>query len=394
MPPVNLFGPSQITGMPNEFVTEIVPVLREILTNEFPLWSRLARSQAPGETYNVETYDTKPRKYTLQTAIASAGATSIVLAGDCPLGVGDVLEISNNAGSATERVEVTADRSFSTNTTLTVRRAREGTSGITNDLSGNTTVYLIGNSRNGAEIDLNATRVGRTSTPNYIQTFQEAVQTGGKANAVSNVRIPSQFASLFETDKNVKSLEYLQNIETTVLYGIGEAPSAMGDRAKMIGIKSWINKYNSGANVRIAAGGSYTKFSLIADAFQKALDAGGNPNVALCSTNFMGFLAQWGFPLQQFQNPMVTSALGVPINAFLVPFLQMPVTLIPHLMMRPGTFCALTWEDLSLKFIREMFWLPRGVRGDVQEGDWLGDYGLEIKHPGWHAWVEGITSVA
>jgi hypothetical protein len=59
-----------------------------------------------------------------------------------------------------------------------------------------------------------------------------------------------------------------------------------------------------------------------------------------------------------------------------------------------GTACSATSEELALRYIRPISFQQRGIRGDAIEGDWIGDYALEMVNPSHHAWVEGITGFA
>jgi hypothetical protein len=71
-----------------------------------------------------------------------------------------------------------------------------------------------------------------------------------------------------------------------------------------------------------------------------------------------------------------------------------PLVFIPSLQLRAGTAIVLSSNDIDVRTLREMYWNPRGVRGDAMMGDWIGDYCINVDHPQYHAWVEGITTVA
>jgi len=51
--------------------------------------------------------------------------------------------------------------------------------------------------------------------------------------------------------------------------------------------------------------------------------------------------------------------------------------------MRKGSAFVGTSSDLKMRFIREAFFQKRGLRGDAWEGDFIGDYAIELGHPGW-----------
>lgn len=389
-------GILQNISLVNEQTTVLYPYLREVFINETPLITRLPREVAEGQVYNMITYDVRPRTYTLAAAFTASGADlDITLAteGASSLMVGDVLEVLDTAGTASERVEVTE---IVSNTVVNVRRAREGTTVIANTAAGaaaSLVVTLIGNSRTGAEVDVAGKRTVRTLTPQYVQTFQSPVQVGGLANAVRNTRLPAGFSDVFSLEQQVAMTEMMRDQEYSSYYGIGEAPSAAGDRAKQKGVRKQISAYNSGSNLKLAAGASYTFLSFVADAIQKCIDGGGDPDSVICSTSFLTGLLTWGFAKQQITTPRLNE-LGLPINEIAVPFASGIITFIPSYQMKAGSACVLTSRDAKMRFIREEFWQQRGLRGDAKEGDFIADTCVELGHPGWHAWVEGITSFA
>lgn len=364
-----------------EQTTVLYPYLREIFINEAPLVTRLPRVQAAGETYQILTYDVRQRTgLTLGAALADNTNTTVVVSDNTPLLTGDVLEVDS------ERVEVTAINSDGV--TLTVRRGVEGTAGATH--SNAAAVTLLYNSASGTEVDKQANRAIRSSVTQYVQTFQFPVQVGGKALAVQNIALPAGFADVFSGEQKVKVTEMMRDEEYACYYGKGEAPGSGNTRAKMKGLKTLIDS----GNVTTSNAASYTKASFIADLFQKALDGGGNPDMVLCSTDFMTGLSTWSVGLQQFNNPQLTPYLGIPIKMFMVPFLGQPAVFVPSYQLKKGTAVALTSSDLKVRHLRQESWMGRGRRGDAYEGDWLCDIAIELDHPKWHAWREGITSYA
>lgn len=395
-------GILQNFSLANEQVTVLYPYLREVFINEAPLFSRLPMEVADGQHYNIVGYDVRPRTYTLNAAII-AGDTSITLVDATPLMVGDVLEMFVTGGASTERIEVTGDP---TATTVAIRRAREGTSAVANDNTGNKTLTLIGNSRTGAEIDQTGNRSVRWLIPQDVQTFTSPVQIGGLANAVRNTRLPPGISNVFTLEQKVKMTEMVRDIEYASYFGKGEAVAATGDRAKMKGLKALIGYYNGGAtpaagsntNVKTNGGASYTFLNFVADAVQKCIDGGGNPDTVLCSTGFATGLATWGFAKQQMIEPNYTK-IGTPIDGITIPIAGKPINFVPSFQLKePGNSnhlaMVLTSTDLKMRFIREASWRARGVRGDAQEGEYFGDYCIEAGHPGWHSYVSGISSFA
>ena len=377
---------------PIEFAAEqptvITAVMREVFVNENPLFARLSHTKATSEVYTINSYDYRQRSYALGTGDLTNVAALLPLADASPFQVGDVLELDN--GTAIERVEVLAPPVLTTTpNTLTIRRAREGTTAAA-FLTSATTVRLIANARTGAEIDQQAFRTVSTGLQQIVQTFQYPVQVGGKAEAISNVALPPGVTSVFGHDRAIKLGETVRDIENAMYYGKGEVPVAVGDRGKMKGLKTLIKS----ANVKTNAGASYTRTAFLADSVQKIYSAGGMPDTIVCSTDFLGYLDTW-VPLKTAQmGNGKTSELGFPITTFVLPLGAQPLVFVPSLQLRAGTAIVLSSMDLEVRYLRELAWKPRERRGDAMEGDWIGDYAIHLGHPQWHAWVEGITSAA
>jgi hypothetical protein len=380
--------------------TVIYPYLREVFINEAPVVTRAHREAAAGVSYSIDTYDVRARTKTLTSAIVT-GDSTITLNDTTSLVIGDILELINTAGSAVERLQVTA---LPSSTTATITRAMSGTTAIANDTTGgaaNNVVKVIGTSKFGSEVDTIATRATRTLIPQYVQSFLLAAQMSRLANQVQNTALPPGIASPFDLEQQTKMTELVRDEEYTLYFGMGEAPSTTVT-AKCRGIKQLIGYYNGGSsapalnsnvNVKLAAGGSYTFLNFVADGIQKAIDGGGDPDTIICSTNFLGGLNTWGYAKSQIIEPRTTK-LGVPIAEITVPLASKPITIIPSYQMPAGTACVLTWRDLLVRYIAEETWLPRAIRGQAIEGEYYADLCPELGHPGWHAWVEGITSFA
>jgi Family of unknown function (DUF5309) len=400
--PLDINNLLQAVQLGVESYIPLAAYLREVFINEAPLLMRLPRKPAISESYNIITYDVRPRTYTLNAAITTGG-TTLTLVDATPLMPGDVLELPKTDNSAYERVEVlpvalTNGQGLigATNdgVTVTIRRGVEGTAAVANDTTGGyTTLTLIGNSRTGAEINQAGNRAVRTAIPQQVQTYQFPVTLGGKAQAVETVALPSGVPDIFTLEQRTKATEFLRDIEYGMYYGIGERPSAAGDRAKQSGLRKLIGYYKSGANVKLNAGSSYTRLNFVADGIQKAIDGGGDPDVCVVSTNFLSFIATWTNGAQFFMDPEYTD-LGVEIVAYKTAFTGKPMTFIPSYQMRPGTALIGTSKDMKVRYLRQESFLRRAILGDASMGDFLGDFAVEIGHPGWHAWIEGISSVA
>lgn len=380
----------QLSG---EQSTVLYPYLREVYINECPLVTRLPRLPSEGAVFSIVSYDIRPRSYTLAAAFTASGADlDITLVDASPLLVGDVLEVKDTAGTATERVEIV---SMTSATVFNVRRAREGTSVIANTAGGSADsliVTLIGNSRTGSEYDQEAARAIRTAIEQYIQTFQIPVQVGGLANAVRNTHLPAGFSDVFSMEQKIALNTMMVDEEYTSYYGIGEKAVAQGDRAKQKGARTLIATFNGGSNLVTSPlnAAAYKPEDLVRDTIQKIIDAGGDPDAMLCSTDFLGGLMTWGFPAMNV-TPR-ESALGVAIKEIVVPFASGPITLIPSPKLKRGSAIVLTSSDACIREVRAEQFKPRGSRGDVNEGDALSSIALELGHAGWHAMVENITA--
>jgi hypothetical protein len=366
--------------------TVITTVRREVFVDEAPLFAQLNHVQATAETFTVNSYQVRARSYNMGAGDLTAGATSLPMTDASMIQVGDVLEL--NDGTNMERVEVTAQPNVGVSpNTVTIRRGRESTTGTAFLTATPTVITIVGNSRTGGEIDQVAFRTVVTPTQQIVQTFQYAVEVGGKAEAIQNVSLPPGVSSVFARDRAIKAVEFTRDVEYSMYYGRGEAPAAVGDRAKMKGLRAL------SGNVKTTGGASYTRASFIADTIQKIYNAGGIPDTIVCSTDFLGGLDTW-VPGKTSYMEETTDTLGFPIESFVVPLAGKPMRIQPSLQMRAGTAAVISTFDLDVRYIREMYWQPRERRGDAMEGDWIGDFSLGLGHSTWHAWIEGITSYA
>jgi hypothetical protein len=371
-----LFGP---VGFGVETQTVLHPFLREIFIQEAPLVNRLPRLQAEGETFQMITYDVRQRTgITLGAAVSDTTGTTVTLSDNTRLLVGDVILVDS------EKLEVTAINS--NGTSVTVVRGAESSTAATH--TNTTAVTLMYNSRTGAEVNQDSTRSIRTSIEQYVQTFQFPVQISGKANAQTSVRLPQGVPDILTFEQRTKAVEMLRDMEYACYYAGGQKPQNPGDRAKMKGIKTLIDS----GNVTTSAASSYTKLSFISDTLNKAFAGGGNPDLLIVSSDFMTGVATWGYPVTM--DTSYTPVLGIAFNQIAVPFLGAPVLMLPSYQLKAGTAIALTSSDVKLRYLRQETWVPRGRRGDAYEGDWIADIAVEIGHPKWHAWREGISSFA
>jgi hypothetical protein len=381
-----------------EQTTVLTALMREVFINDCPLWSRLAHDHIGAPEYNIITYDVRQRPLTLAsalTAVAALTTATVTFADTTQLQQGDVIEIFNTAGTAFERAEVIAD---STATTVSLMRGVEGTTPVANDLTApaNNTAYLIGNSRTGAEVDQRASRSIRTLVAQHVQTYQFPVQVGGLVQAIDAIQLPPGMNSVFNLESVTKMQEFARDVEYTSYYGVGQRADVANatQRRKQVGLRQQIRNYNNGLNYRAGAGGAYTRLNFVNDLIQKARNGQGNPDVLLVGLDAETAFATWTIGMQQILDSRQTQTLGITVEEYNTNLGGRPLRVVPSSQIRPGTFIALTSRDLRFRVIREAFFQKRGFRGDAFEGDYIGDYCLELGHPAWHSMVEGITGYA
>ena len=392
-----------------EEVTVLYPYLRQVFINETPFITRFPRKPAAGRLYNIVSYNVRQRPLPIGSALGS-GDTTLTLTDASMIMPGDNIQVWNTAGSATERMQALSIN-YTTNV-VTVARALSGTTAVANSLGGATATLsatLIGNSRTGGEVAQVAFRDLRVQIPNGVQTYQFPVQVSGLANAVANVRLPAGISDVFSLEQKTKMTEMMRDMEYVSYFGQydnGLDAGSITNRVLASGVIEQIGWYNgtsnpakgSNVNVTLNAGASFTFLNFVAATIQKIVNAGGDPDVCICSTDFLSGLLTWGFAKQMITTPRETS-LGLPIKEIVVPFPSGPVTFIPAYQLNPltgngGTAIVLTSEDVCVREIRPEFWQLRGLRGDAKEGDFIADQTPELGHPGWHAYVSGITSYA
>lgn len=383
-----------------EQTTVLTALMREIFVNDCPLWSRLTHEHIGAPEYNIVTYDVRQRPMTLASALTAVSAlttATVTFADTTQLQQGDVIEIYDTAGTAFERAEVVADPA--TATTVSLMRGVEGTTPIANTLGGGASTlvcYLVGNSRTGAEVNQTASRSIRTLTPQHVQTYQFPVQVGGLVQAIDAIQLPPGMNSVFNLESVTKMQEFARDVEYTSYYGVGQRADVANAtaRRKQVGLRQQIRNYNSGSNYRAVNAGSYTRLNFVADLIQKARNGQGNPDVLLVGLDAETAFATWTLAMQQIADARTTKELGITVEEYNTNLGGKPLKVVASSQLRPGTFAALTSKDIKFRVIREAFFQKRGFRGDAFEGDYIGDYCLELGHPGWHSFAEGITGYA
>ncbi len=174
---------SQQAGV--ESRNDVTVAIRNWFANRNPLVTRLPYVPVERIDFQMYTHRYRARSTTLGVAIGSATQNNLTVADATFLMNHDVLEIVDSATGNVERVQISGDPTASN--TVSVTRGlwsqvggTQGTTPLASAVSGST-VNLIGNSRNGAEVNQTGlTTIGVPRTQ-YCQTFQFPVQIGGSA---------------------------------------------------------------------------------------------------------------------------------------------------------------------------------------------------------------------
>jgi Family of unknown function (DUF5309) len=335
------------------------------------------------------THKYRARSTALTAAVTTTSQSAITTADATFLMNHDVLQFVDLATGNTEYVQISGDPTSSN--TFNVIRGSAGTTPLASVTNGST-VNLIGNSRNGAEVNQTGLTTIGVSRTQYCQTFQFPVQIGGSAQSARSQVMPGGIQTPFDFNMTVQLQNMVDDIETSCLYGLAQAPTANGGSpdtattAKMNGLRAILQTNNTLAPVNASAYGST---DLIRDTLQAARQHGGEPDLLLVSTNFMSGFATWGQAIQRI--PAGETIFGTPINVLEAPFLH-GVTIVEAPLLRPYTAIALTSSEVYIRNKRNPYWNLRGNRGDMVEGDWIAEMAIEVVNESHHAWVEGITA--
>jgi Family of unknown function (DUF5309) len=375
---------------------DVTVAIRNWFANRNPLVTRLPYVPVERVDFQMYTHRYRARSTVLGAALTSSSATSLTLADATFLMNHDVLEIVDSATGNIERVQISGDPTGA-NTVNVTRGIWSDVGGVigTTPLSSaaaNSTVNLIGNSRNGAEVNQTGlTTIGIPRTQ-YCQTFQFPVQIGGSAQTARAQVLPGGIQTPFDFNMTVQLQNMVDDIENSCYYGIAQAPNdSLAVTAKMNGLRSILvtNNISTMTGTTPINAAAYGATDLIRDTLQSARSNGGEPDLLVVSTNFMSGFATWGQAIQRV--PAGETAFGTPINVLEAPFLH-GVTIVEAPLLRPFTAIALTSSEVYIRNKRNPYWQLRGSRGDMVEGDWIAEMAIEVVNESHHAWVEGITA--
>jgi Family of unknown function (DUF5309) len=371
---------------------DVTVAVRNWFANRNPLVTRLPYVPVERVDFLMYTHRYRARSTTLGAAVSSNSTTSLTFADATFLMNHDVLQLVDSATGNTEFVQISGDPTSSTSVNVT--RGTAGTTALSSVASGST-VNLIGNSRNGSEVNqtgLSTIGVPRTQ---YCQTFQFPVQIGGSAQTARAQVMPGGIQTPFDFNMTVQLQNMIDDIETSCYYGIAQAPTADSGNpdtavtAKMNGLRSIFQTNNISGSSSPTNASAYGSTDLIRDTLQAARQNGGEPDLLVVSTNFMSGFATWGQAIQRI--PAGETIFGTPINVLEAPFLH-GVTIVEAPLLRPFTAIALTSSEVYIRNKRNPYWNLRGNRGDMVEGDWIAEMAIEVVNESHHAWVENITA--
>lgn len=370
------------TGIGNAYtyngviITPIYGVAINFFANRTPLFSRLPLAPLGALSFKVTSDNFRPTTTTISNSgNVGSGDTTMGVADGSSFMVGDVIEVDS------EQMLVT---SVSSNT-LTVTRGYAGTSAASHTDT-TTTVYLVGNTRTGSEVDqTGVSRIPATATQ-YAQTFQHPYQVGGSLASATAYALPPGVASFVGRERMYAMQNCSDDIERAMYYGKAKGAGAATDRQQMAGLRSLITTNNVTAPTNAAA---YKPADLIRDTIQACYTNGGNPDLLVVSTDHMSGLSIWGHAIQRIDAG--ETMFGTPIKVFSAPFLD-DIQIVPAPLLRSGTVICLSSGEVRNRVKRAMFDKPRGSRGDADEGDIIAEQAIELDNEAHHAWVSGITA--
>ena len=375
---------------------DVTVAIRNWFANRNPLVTRLPYVPVERVDFLMYTHKYRARSTMLGAAVTANSQTALTTTDATFLMNHDVLQLVDSVTGNSEYVQINGDPTSST--TFNVLRGVSGTTPLASVASGST-VNLIGNSRNGAEVNQTGLTTIGVSRTQYCQTFQFPVQIGGSAQTARAQVMPGGIQTPFDFNMTVQLQNMVDDIENSCYYGIAQAPTAdsgtpdAATTAKMNGLSSILVTNNIGGLANPGAtpvnGSAYGSADLIRDTLQAARQNGGEPDLLVVSTNFMSGFATWGQAIQRI--PAGQTVFGTPINVLEAPFLH-GVTIVEAPLLRPYTAIALTSSEVYIRNKRNPYWNLRGNRGDMVEGDWIAEMAIEVVNESHHAWVQGITA--
>lgn len=340
--------------------------------NRTPLSTRLPKLPVGSPNFLITNDNYRPRSTPLNNGAATGTGTTFTVADGSSYDVGDVIQVEQ------EYMLVTGVAA----NVLTVTRGYAGTSNVTHNDS--LPVYLISNTRTGAEVDVASVSRIPQATTQYCQTVQHAYQVGGALQADTNYE--SGFTSPLDRDRMLAMQHVMDDFESGCYYGKGVGLAASTTRPLMKGVQTILTTNNVTSPTNAAA---YKPSDLVRDTLQACFNGGGNPSLLVVSADFMSGMAVWGHAAMRINAG--SNVFGTPIDLFEAPFLS-GISIIPAPLLRPGTAICLSANEARIRLKRRMIDKPRGSRGDAYEGDIIMEGAIEVDNEAHHAWVSGITA--
>ena len=343
--------------------------------NRTPLFTRMPQAPLGSLSFKTSTILYRPSS-NINVGAVAANATSLTVVDGSMFQAGDTIEIDS------EEYLVTAV----TGNVLTVTSGYAGTTSTTH--ADQATVWLISNTRTGSEINVNGITRIPVAVTQYAQTFQHIYQVGGSLNSATDYALPPGITSVVGKERMMRIRDCSDDVERAMYYSRPVAISSGTSKPAQAGLRTLIQTNNTTSPVN---GSSYGPGDLVRDTVQKVYTGGGNPEVLLCSTDWMAGFSIWGHALLRLNAG--TTEYGVSIDTFEAPFLD-GISIVPAPLLRPGTIVCLSKDEYRLRVKRAMFDKPRGSQGDADQGDIIFEGAIELDNESHHAWVSGVTGFA
>ena len=224
-------------------------------------------------------------------------------------------------------------------------------------------VYLVSNSRTGAEVNLTSvSRIPQAATQ-YCQTVQHAYQVGGALQADSNYATGLRHAARPRPDAGDAARDGRLRERLLLRQGRARRPRPRAGRL-MKGVADAIqtqqrHRADERRGLQAERPGPRHASGLLQRRRQPDRAA------RLAPTSSPAF-AVWGHAAMRLNAG--SNVFGTPIDLFEAPFLS-GISIIPAPLLRPGTAICLSTHEARVRLKRPMIDKPRGSRGDAFEGD-------------------------
>jgi hypothetical protein len=390
MPPVMNLG----TVFPWEVQEAIAEDLMEVATqwrwvNTNPLFTRLPSYPCGQIEFTVQGTTNRPATVQLTAAI-DAAATVLPLADVSYLMNGDTLELTFADGTV-EMMEITGDPNEAAST-VPVKRGDAFT--VAGAAPINTQLRIISNSRTGGEELQKGIAPRHWTQKNWIQSSMHPVEVAGVTMDTANYRtgsISPGAATPLDAYRMRALGDMTDGFDRMILYQRGVAPSDTDTkRTKTKGVRQQCQ--DAGSYIfRPQNYAAYSPYDFFRDLHAGPAEVGGSPNLYFMSTDWVGGLMRWKFPLVQID--MGTTVFEVTIEGFTSEMAPGGI-FIKHPKMKAGSIFACNSADLFLRHMRKPFWKPRGSLGDTYKGDLISRFGVQLNSAEQARFIEGIQGFA